>query len=104
MPLTAEQAAEMRAQMRAEGRAGRPENAAKIRKALERGELLEVQPPVLEDALPIPPTSGPGSSKEIWVEYAMSESNLDPEVIEAATKTDLITMLRANGVIPQASE
>ena len=100
MALTTEQITEMQLQIRAEKRAGRPEVAIHIQNALDRGEPYEVTPVIVKDALPVPPTSGPGSGKEKWTEFALEESNMDPEIIEAATKNDLITMLRANGVIP----
>ena len=101
MPITQEQANEMREQIRSEKGAGRPEVAARIQKALDRGEFYEAKPVVPELPTPIPPTSGPGSKKEVWDAFALAESDLDPEVIEAASKKDLITMLRANGIIPK---
>ncbi|MDX2343225.1 MAG: hypothetical protein QNL12_05600 [Acidimicrobiia bacterium] len=100
MALTTEQMIEMQSQMRAEKTAGRPEVAQRIQKALDRGEPYEVTPVVVKDALPVPPTSGPGSGKEKWTEFALDASDMDPEIIEAASKKDLIAMLRANGVIP----
>lgn len=99
--LSTEQANKMRAQIRIESDSGRPEVAAQIRKALDRGELFEATPPRPKEMLPIPPTSGPGSKKEIWDAFALAESEIDPEVIENSTKRDLIMMLRANGIIPK---
>lgn len=98
--LNEEQIAEMNLQMRRESQAGRPEIAAKYRAAIRQGKLYEAPGTAPKVDVSIPHEHGPGSKKESWVEYAKANSDLDEEIIEAATKADLIVMLKANGVIP----
>ena len=100
MPLSTEQIAEMNVQVRKESQAGRPEVAARYRAALKRGEPYEAPGTAPKVDVSIPYENGPGSKKELWAAYAKANSDLDEEIIEAATKTDLIAMLKANGVIP----
>lgn len=105
MALTEKQITEMTSQIREESKAGRPEVAAQIRQALAEGEPFgEVVAPVVPVAPNPPPTGGPGSSKERWAEFALEASDLDEEIVEAATQKDLIMMLRANGIIPFPEE
>lgn len=98
--LNEEQIAEMSLQMRKESQAGRPEIAAKYRAAIRQGKFYEALTAAPKVDVSIPHEHGPGSKKESWAEYAKANSDLDEEIIEAATKTDLIAMLKANGVIP----
>ena len=98
--LTTEQIAEMNRLIRSESEAGRPEVAAQVRKAMDRGDVYEVPVPVTKEKVKIPPTSGPGSGKDVWVAFAKEASDFDGESIEVTKKADLIVMLRANGIIP----
>lgn len=98
--LTAEQIAEMNQLIREESQNGRPEIAARIRSALDRGEVYEAPGVEVVEPVEQPPLGGPGSGKVAWVEYALSVSDIDEEVLESITKDDIIAMLRANGIIP----
>jgi hypothetical protein len=86
--------------MRKESQAGRPEIAAQYRAAIRRGEPYEAPGMAPKVDVSIPHEHGPGSKKETWAKYAKANSDLDDEIIEAATKADLIAMLKANGIIP----
>ena len=100
MTLTQEQASEMVNQIRAERMAGRPEIAAAIKQALDNGEYYgDIVAPEERAVLKSPPTHGPGSGKKEWDKFALAESDLDEEIILDSTKSDLIVMLKAYGVI-----
>ena len=100
MPLSADQISEMTTQIREESEAGRPEIAAQYRGAMARGEWFEPPTTKPKPVLGIPNEYGPGSKKDEWAEFAKANSDLDEEVIDSVTKTDLIMMLKATGVIP----
>ena len=91
-----EDRAQMIDKMREFNGKGEPENAAKIHVALDAGIFDLGEPDVIVEAVEVPDVT---SSKAKWVEYALKVSNIDPEVIEAQTKKDLINMLRANGLL-----
>jgi hypothetical protein len=50
---------------------------------------------------PLPEAKQPKKSakKEAWVQYALNVSDIDPEIINSATRTDVINMLKVNGFI-----
>ena len=102
MVLTQEQVAEMVGQIRAERTAGRPEVAAQIRRALDNGQVYGeiIVDEEYDTSIPKPPpTHGKGSKTAAWVEFALTYSDLDEEIIRTSTKSDLIQMLKAYGVI-----
>ena len=91
-----EDRAQMINKMREFNGKGEPENAAKIQVAMDAGIFDLGEPDVIVEEVEVPDATG---SKAKWVEYALKVSNIDPEVIEAQTKKDLINMLRANGLL-----
>lgn len=52
----------------------------------------------------IPPRSGIGSGVAKWREFAKEVSEMDPEVIEAMSKDDLIAELETMGIIEAEEE
>ena len=86
----------MNEQIREYSEKGEPEKAALIRKAMEAGHPYVAPEPVGVVTLSQPKLNG---SKEAWLGYAKEISDIDHEVLEAATRDDLIVMLRANGLI-----
>ncbi len=98
MTLTIEQRAEMNSKARDLRGAGNPEEAEKVRAAIEEDRIYE---PVVEVAVENPDrpsTHGPGSSLIAWQEYATAMSDLDPEIIASAGRDDLMLMLEAYGL------
>lgn len=75
---------------------GEPENAAKIQASMDAGIFDLGEPNVAVEEVEIPDAT---SSKAKWVEYALEVSSIDPEIINAQKKKDLIAMLRANGLL-----
>lgn len=87
----------MVAKMREMRTTGRPEEAAKIKAALNAGEYdLGDDKPASIEIPNRPPVKGPGSNVKAWREYAAAASDFDPEIIEATKTGDLILMLEAH--------
>ena len=104
LELTLEQRIEMTDAWREAHRKGRPQDAQKYRQALDDGVYFEIgddseAPEAVELPLP-PPRSGKGSGKEEWLEWALEVSDVDPEVLGAIKKVDIIKMMEANALIP----
>ena len=82
---------------------GRPQDAQKLRQALDAGMFAEltdsVEAPTPEPIPDPPPRRGKGSGIRHWLEYAQLVSRIDDEVLESAQKDDIIGMLEANGLI-----
>ena len=102
--LTLEQRIEMNEGIRYANRMGRPQDAGRLRKALDAGvyaeliDSIEAPTPELPEA---PPRGGKGSGIDKWIAYAKLVSQIDDEVLESASKDDIIGMLEANGLIPK---
>jgi len=94
--LTQEQRVEMHAKKRQLHRTGDVSDAAAIASA-----LLEDRYFMGFDVVPEPEfeTPKPTAKKAVWVEYALAASEIDPEIVNGATRKDIIGMLRANGLI-----
>ena len=97
--LTHDQRVKMNETIREYNSKGQPELAEPFRVALANNvmyvepdgvELTEVEP------VPVPKKS---AKKDKWQEYALEVSDIDPEVIENASRKDVITMLVVNGLI-----
>ncbi len=94
---------------------GRPDVATKIRLHFENGAPLtrhelrvdgvhpyeEVVPEIEE-----PPRVGPGSSVDVWREYALAIATdvIEEELIHDSNRDDLIGMLEANALIERVVE
>ena len=105
--LTLDQRIEMNEGIRYANRHGRPQDASKLRQALEAGVYAELTdsieaptPPELPDP---PPRGGKGSGIDKWLAYAKLVSQIDDEVLESASKDDIIGMLEANGLIEKVA-
>ena len=100
--LTLDQRIEMMEGIRYANRKGRPQDAGKLRKAFDAGvyaeliDSVEAPTPEVEEA---PPRGGKGSSTDKWIAYAQLVSQIDDEVLESASKDDIIGMLEANGLL-----
>ena len=96
MSLSDDQRKEMHAEKRRLHQSGEPSGAASIAVA-----LLEDRFFLGVEVVPEPETKAPKDSarKADWVEYALAVSNIDPEVINNATRKDIIGMLDANGLL-----
>lgn len=91
---------------------GRPQEALRIKLAIEAGRrLTDVERQELlrtDDTKPIvevdpsitpPPRKGKGATRSNWQKYARLVTDWEPEVIDGAKMNELIKMLEANGVI-----
>ncbi len=100
--LTLDQRIEMNEGIRYANRMGRPQDASKLRQALDAGVFAEltdsIEAPTQELPEP-PPRGGKGSGVAKWLAYAQLVSQIDDEVLESAQKDDIIGMLEANGLI-----
>lgn len=96
MSLSEDQRVEMHAEKRRLHQTGDASGAAAIASA-----LLEDRFFVGVEVVPEPEVKAPkvNAKKEAWVKYALAVSNFDPEIINNATRKDIIGMLRANGLI-----
>ena len=101
--LTLDQRIEMNEGIRYASRHGRPQDASKLRQALEAGVYAEltdsVEAPTPKPIPDPPPRGGKGSGINKWITYAKLVSQIDDEVLESASKDDIIGMLEANGLI-----
>lgn len=96
MSLSEDQRVEMHQEKRRLHQVGDASGAAAIATALFEDRYflgLEVVP---EPEVEAPKVN---AKKEAWVRYALAVSNIDPEIINNATRKDIIGMLRANGLI-----
>jgi hypothetical protein len=94
--LTQEQQVEMHAEKRRLHQIGDASGAAAIKLALDEDRyyvgLVVVKEPVIKQ----PKKS---AKKEAWIRFALAVSDIDPEVIESATRTDIQGMLNANRLL-----
>lgn len=88
---------------------GRPEVAATIDAAIRADDLESLDPAVLRTdgtspakavALDVTPPARHGKTSE-WRTYAKKVSDIEDEVIDGLGREDLVTMLKANGIIPR---
>ena len=103
LELPLEERIEMMEGIRYANAHGRPQDAQKLRQALDAGVYAELTdsveaptPPPLPDP---PPRGGKGSGVKNWLEYAKLVSHIDDEVLKSAQKDDIIGMLEANGLL-----
>lgn len=54
--------------------------------------------------LVIPPRSGRGSGKNAWAELALTVMDVEPQVIEALSRDEVIDLLEARGIIGPEDE
>ena len=94
--LTQEQRVEMNAEKRRLHQTGDASGASAIKLALEEDRYFMGLTIVPEPELEAPK---PQAKKQAWVDYALAVSDIDPEVIESATRKDIIGMLQANSLI-----
>ena len=93
--LSKEQHIEMLTEIRSLRGAGKPELAADIQLALNKGKyflgsktvFVEVQPP------------SKSATTKVWANFAKEHSEIDNEVIDDQSRNDLIKMLQANGLV-----
>ena len=101
--LTIEERIEMMEGIRYAQKHGRPQDAQKLRQALDAGVFAEltgsIEAPEPEPLPDPPPRRGKGSGVTSWLEYAKLVSQIDHEVLENAQKDDIIGMLEANGLL-----
>jgi hypothetical protein len=101
--LSLEERIEMTEAIRDSHKHGRPQDAQRLRQALDAGVYAELigsgEAPIPEPLPDSPPRRGRGSGTDNWVEYAKLISQIDHEVIETAQKDDIIGMLEANGLL-----
>lgn len=93
---------------------GHPEHAATIERAVEAGKephpklmnIGSVSPERVIDAsdIEIPPRVGKGSGKDVWAEFALQVSDLEPEIVERMSRDDVIKSLEIKGIIPKDGE
>jgi len=96
LTLTHEQRVEMHTKRRRLHETGEVSGAAAISSALLRNEYFTGVAVVPEPEIKTPK---PNAKKEAWVKYALAVSDMDSEIVNNATRTDIIGMLRANGLI-----
>lgn len=97
--LTKDQRIEMITEMRRLRGTGRPEVAAVILEALNSDTYSMGDGPGYVDKQTAASQPSRNDDTEIWREYVALVSDFDPEIIESTTKTDLIKMLEANGLM-----
>jgi hypothetical protein len=76
---------------------GDPQAANLIMKSLDRDEFylgLQAVPELEKVEAP-----SPKAKKAVWVAFAKENSGIDDEIIDSATKNDIIGMLDANGLL-----
>ncbi len=105
--LTLDQRIKMNEGIRYANRHGRPQDASKLRQALEAGVYAEltdsIEAPTPVELPDPPPRGGKGSGIAKWLAYAQLVSQIDNEVLESAQKDDIIGMLEANGLIEKVA-
>ena len=105
--LTIDERIEMMEGIRFANKHGRPQDAQKLRQALDAGVYAEltdsIEAPTPAPIPDPPPRRGKNSGQKHWMVYAKLVSTIDHEVIENAKKGDIIGMLEANGLIPKLS-
>jgi len=98
-PLTHDQRVTMNETIREYNRKGQPERAEPYRIALANN-VMYVEPEVDDSAeVEVVPQPAKSSKKEVWQAYAIEISDIDPEVINNASRKDVITMLVVNELI-----
>ena len=93
--ITADQITEMREEVRRLHSIGEPESATGIKLALADGRYFMGLRMVPEVVLPQPKKT---AKRDAWVEFALSVSDIEPEIIDDATRGDIMGMLKANGL------
>ncbi len=96
MSLSDDQRAEMHIEKRRLHQSGDPSGAASIAVALLEDRYFLGVEVVPEPEIKVPKIN---AKKTAWVKYALAVSNFDSEIINNATRKDIIGMLRANGLI-----
>jgi hypothetical protein len=97
--LTTDERIEMIDEIRRLKRTGVPQVAQRIQQALDEGRYFVGETPKPVEN-PEPPLLN--AKTEDWFAYAVEVSDIDVEVLEAATRSDIITMLRVNGLIEKS--
>jgi len=75
---------------------GNPQAANLLMKSLDRDEFLGVEVAPEPEKVEAPSLK---AKKAVWVAFAKENSNIDDEIIDSATKSDIIGMLDANGLL-----
>ncbi len=90
---------------------GKPEIGAKINYQVSEGasfsaleklwkpKTVKAEIPVADPTMAAPPLIGKGSGIVAWQNFAKEVSDMDPEVIDAMSKPDIMTVLKDKGVI-----
>lgn len=113
MPYSEEQSQSLYLAKRRHEVQGRPELVARINAMIEdEAPFAEIQAVantgLTENVKPekepkteveVPPLTGKGSGLKQWQSFARQVSTIEPEVIEAMSRNDLITVLADRGVI-----
>jgi hypothetical protein len=94
--LSQEQRVEMRVEKRRLHSTGDAEGAAAIKLALDEDRYFTGLVLVPEPEVKAPKKA---AKKQAWIDYALAVSEIDPEVINGATRGDIIKMLEANDLI-----
>jgi hypothetical protein len=94
--LSQEQRVEMRVEERRLHQTGDAEGAAAIKAALNEDRYFTGLVLVPEPEVKTPKKA---AKKQAWIDYALAVSEIDPEVINGATRGDIIKMLEANDLI-----
>ena len=95
-----EQRIEMNEKIRELRRTGNPHPAQLIQTALNEDRYF--MGPEAQAKADAPKEPKKTAKKEAWTDYAKAVSQIDEEVIDGATRTDIIGMLEANGLIEKS--
>ena len=93
--LSVDQKIEMMDEKRRLHGVGDAAGAMAIKKALDDDRYF-MGLAVVEEAAVTQPK--PNAKKSAWVRFALEVSDMDPDIVEAATRGDIIGMLKANGL------
>jgi hypothetical protein len=107
---TAEQVNLIYTKVRALYTAGEPQKALNMKGRLKAGQYIapyEYDPafvwpekPVAIPGLKPPRRTGPGSSQGSWAQFAIQVSDIEPEVVRAMSRDDIIGVLIERHIIP----
>lgn len=98
MSLSEDQRVEMHIEKRRLHQSGDASGAASIAIALFEDRYFLGLELVTEPEIEAPKVN---AKKTAWVKYALAVSNFDSEIINNATRKDIIGMLDANGLLPE---
>jgi hypothetical protein len=96
MALSQEQRVEMYAEKRSLHSCGDASGAAAIKLALDEDRYFMGLSVVPEPEVKVPSKA---AKKQAWIDFALAVSDISPEVIEGATRKDIIKMLEVNKLI-----